>query len=106
MSQPAYLLGQINVTDFPQYRDSYARPLLAQLTKIGAELLVSSPDAETLEGEWSGNWTVLIRFPSWETAVEWYQSTDYAPLKRARIDDLTNAGNLVLMPGRDPDPAG
>ena len=105
MSQPAYLLGQINVTDLPQYRDLYARPLLAQLTVIGAELLVSSPDAETLEGEWSGNWTVLIRFPSWETAVQWYQSADYAPLKRARIQELTDAGNLVLLPGRDPDSA-
>jgi uncharacterized protein (DUF1330 family) len=102
MSQPAYLLGQICVTDLPQYRDGYARPLLAQLTKIGAELLVSSADAETLEGEWSGNYTVLIRFPSWEAAVEWYQSADYAPLKRARIQDLTNAGNLVLLPGREP----
>ena len=104
MSQPAYLLGQINVIDLPQYRDRYAKPLLDQLTQIGAELLVSSPNAETLEGEWSGNWTVLIRFPSWETAVEWYQSADYAPLKRARINDLTDGGNLVLMPGRDPDP--
>ena len=103
MSQPAYLLGQINVVDLPKYREEYARPVLAQLTSIGAELLVSSPDAETLEGEWSGNWTVLIRFPSWETAVEWYQSADYAPLMRARIQDLTDAGNLVLMPGRDPD---
>jgi uncharacterized protein (DUF1330 family) len=101
MSHPAYLLGQINATDFPQYRDGYARPLLAQLTKIGAELLVSSADAETLEGEWSGNWTVLIRFPSWEVAVEWYESADYAPLKRARIQDLTDAGNLVLLPGRE-----
>ena len=104
MSQPAYLLGQINVTDHPGYRDGYAIPLLAQLTEIGAELLVSSPDAETLEGEWSGNWTVLIRFPSWETAVEWYQSAEYAPLKTARIQALRDAGNLVLLPGRDPDP--
>jgi len=101
MPQPAYLLGQINVTDHPGYRDSYARPLSAQLAKIGAELLVSSGDAETLEGEWAGNWTVLIRFPSWEVAVEWYQSADYAPLKSARIEELTDAGNLVLLPGRE-----
>ena len=101
MSQPAYLVGQIDVTDFPQYRDGYARPLLAQLAEIGAELLVASADAETLEGEWSGNWTVLIRFPSWEVTVEWYQSPEYAPLQRARIEDLTNAGNLVLLPGRE-----
>ncbi len=90
------------MTDLPQYRDQYGRPLLAQLTKMGAELLVSSADAETLEGEWSGNWTVLIRFPSWEAAVEWYKSPDYAPLKRARIEDLTSSGNLVLLPGREP----
>jgi uncharacterized protein (DUF1330 family) len=102
MAQPAYLLGQITVKDVPQYLDQYARPLLAQLTQIGAELLVTSPHAETLEGEWSGNWTVLIRFPSWETAVEWYESADYAPLKAARVQDLTEGGNLVLLPGRDP----
>jgi uncharacterized protein (DUF1330 family) len=50
---------------------------------------VASADAETLEGVWSGNWTVLIRFTSWEAAVEWYESPDYAPLKRARIQDLS-----------------
>jgi uncharacterized protein (DUF1330 family) len=103
MSQPAYLVGQINVKDIPRYLDQYGRPLLAQLTEIGAELLVTSPYAETLEAEWSGNWTVLIRFPSWDTAVEWYESADYAPLKTARIQDLTDGGNLVLLPGHDPD---
>lgn len=101
MSQPAYLIAQINVRDVPQYIEQYGRPLAAQLAAIGAELLVTSPDAETLEGEWSGNWTVLIRFPSWEMAVEWYESADYAPLKRARIQDLAEGGNLVLVPGRD-----
>lgn len=106
MSQPAYFIVQINVKDFPQYRDQYGRPALAHLTRIGAEFLASSPHAETLEGDRSANWTVLIQFPSWETAVEWYESTDYAPLKRARIKDLTNGGNLVLLPGREPDPAG
>ena len=105
MSQPAYLIVQLNVKDFPQYREQYGKPVFAQLTKLGAEFLVTSPHAETLEGEWSGNWTVLIRFPSWETAVEWYKSADYAPLKRARIQELTDGGNLVLLPGRDPDSA-
>jgi uncharacterized protein (DUF1330 family) len=105
MSQPAYLIVQLNVKDFPQYREQYGKPVVAQLTKLGAEFLVTSPHAETLEGEWSGNWTVLIRFPSWETALEWYKSADYAPLKRARIQELTDGGNLVLLPGRDPDSA-
>jgi uncharacterized protein (DUF1330 family) len=102
MSQPAYLIAQLEVTDVADYVDRYGKPLRAQLEEIGAELLVTSPDAEGLEGEWPGNWTVVIRFPSREIAVDWYESPDYAPLKRLRIEDLTESGNLILVPGRGP----
>ena len=103
MSQSAYLIAQIDVKDLPQYLDQYGRPVMSQLTKMGAEILVASPHVETREGEWSGNWTVVIRFPSWETAIEWYESTDYAPFKMARISALASGGNVVFVRGRDSD---
>lgn len=99
MSQPAYLIAQLDVPNLEQFINEYSRPLFAQLSEIGAEFLVTSP-AETLEGEWSGNWTVIIRFPDWMTAVEWYNSSDYAPLKDKRMKELTSSGNMVLAPGR------
>jgi uncharacterized protein (DUF1330 family) len=103
MSQPAYLIIQLNVKDFQQYLDQYGRPVFSQLSKLGGEFLVTSAEAETLEGEWFGNWTALIRFPSRETAMEWYESVDYAPLKSARIKELTTGGNMILLPGRESD---
>jgi uncharacterized protein (DUF1330 family) len=55
-----------------------------------------------LEGEWGGNWTVVIRFPSKVVAEEWYNSPEYQPLKELRIDDLTEGGSVVLVDGFDP----
>lgn len=104
MSQPAYLLIQLKVKDFQQYLDKYGKPVFSQLAKLGAEFLVTSAEAETFEGESFGNWTVLIRFPSRETAIEWYGSAEYAPLKNARIKELTTGGNMILLPGRESSP--
>ena len=102
MSQPVYLIAQIEVKDRQQYLDQYGAPLAAQLAELGAELLVTSPDREIREGVWAGNWTVVIRFPSRAVATAWYESAEYAPLKDARINTLTTGGNLVFVPGRDP----
>jgi uncharacterized protein (DUF1330 family) len=102
MTRPAYLIGQINVKDHPQYIDEYGRFVLAQGRRAGAEFLVATPDALTLEGEWSGNWTVVIRFPSSEAALGFYRSEEYAPLRQARVERLTDGGNLVMVEGLAP----
>ena len=106
MTTPAYLIGQISVKDFPQYMDVYGRPTLALGPRFGAEFLVASAEGETLEGEWSGNWTVLVRFPSMEAARAFYDCPEYAPLRESRMTSLTSAGNLVLVGGYDPPPGG
>lgn len=99
MSQPAYLIAQLDVPNLERYLNEYGRPVFSQLSELGAEFLVTSP-AEILEGEWLGNWTVIIRFPDWMTAVEWYNSEEYAPLRNMRIQELTSGGNMVLFLGR------
>jgi len=101
MSQPGYLIAQINVKDYPQYIDEYGLPVFALGSKNGAEFLVATPEAKTLEGEWSGNWTVVIRFPTAESALTFYNSAEYAPLREARMNKLSNGGNLVIAEGFD-----
>jgi len=101
MSQPAYLIAQINVNDYPQYIDEYGLPVFALGSEHGAEFLVATPDAKTLEGEWSGNWTVVIRFPTAESALTFYHSSEYAPLRDARMNKLSSGGNLVIAEGFD-----
>jgi uncharacterized protein (DUF1330 family) len=104
MTTPAYLIAQIDVKNLDRYLEEYGFPVLEQLKAEGAEVLVGAPDATVLEGEWSGNWTVVIRFPDEDRARRWYESPRYAPLKAARIGRLTNAGNVVLARGFEPPP--
>lgn len=102
MPQPGYVIGQISVDDLDVYLEKYGQPVGAQLAAAGAEILVASPDATPLEGAWSGNWTVVLKFPSLEAARAWYESPEYAPLKRLRMEELTSGGNIALASGFDP----
>lgn len=100
MPEPAYVIAQIAVKDLHEYLTTYGKPTVALIEALGGEFLVASGDADVLEGEWSGNWTVVIRFPSREVALEWYESPEYAPLRALRMHSLTDGGNLALVPGR------
>jgi len=99
---PGYVIGQISVDDLNVYLEKYGQPVAAQLAAAGGEVLVAAPDAAVVEGTWSGNWTVVIKFPSLDAARTWYESPEYAPLKRLRMDDLTSGGNVALADGFDP----
>ena len=101
MTQPVYLMAQIDVKDHQAYLEEYGMPVLDQFTEAGAEVLVATPDRQVFEGEWPGNWTVVVKFSSAEAATNWYNSVEYTPLKEARIEQLTNGGTVVMVPGFD-----
>jgi len=104
MAAPTYMIARIDVTDLPRYRAEYGALVAAQFASFGAELLVATPDADVLEGEWPGNWTVVVRFPDRAAAEAWYRSPEYAPLKARRINELTQGAGLVFVTGRDAGP--
>lgn len=99
MSDPVFLMAKIEVKDHQEYVEKYGMPVFEQLIQAGAEVLAATPDAAVLEGSWSGNWTVLAKFANAEAAEGWYHSEEYAPLKKARIEDLSNSGTVILLPG-------
>jgi uncharacterized protein (DUF1330 family) len=99
---PAYLIAVLERTDHDAYMQRYATPVIAQLAEAGAELLAVTPTPAVLEGEWPGNWTVLIRFPSLAAAEAWYNSPAYAPYKALRMNELTRSGSVVMTEGFDP----
>lgn len=99
---PAYLVAKLHVKDHADYLQRYGMPVIAQLQKVGAEVVATSAKPRVLEGEWDANWTVVIRFPSMAVAEEWWASEDYQPLKSLRRDELTNAGTAIFVEGFDP----
>ena len=102
MSPPCFLLAQIDIPDLARYRAEYIAHVVPLIHEHGGEVLVASTEAEALEGAWSGTWTVVLRFPSREQALAFYEDPAYAPLEHARITTLARGGNLALVPGREP----
>jgi uncharacterized protein (DUF1330 family) len=101
VSQPVFVLAQFNVKDFPKYFEHYASLMSAVVRKFGGKFLAASRDVVVKEGQSSGNFTAIIRFPSKEAAAEMYESPEYSLLKAKRIDELTDGGNLIFIPGLD-----
>ena len=98
MSTPVYMIGVIDVKDFQSYAEEYGMPVGQLFAEVGAEIIVASDQAEVLEGEWGGNWTVVVKVPSAEVARDLYHSEKYAPFRKARIERLANSTNLAIFP--------
>jgi uncharacterized protein (DUF1330 family) len=99
LSEPVYLIAQIDVKDYESYLAEYGLPLLEQFNELGVEVLAAAPEFDVLEGNWEGNWIAIMKFPSVDAVAEFYHSDKYAPLKKLRIEELSNAGTVVMVPG-------
>jgi uncharacterized protein (DUF1330 family) len=100
--RPAYFIALLRVPDVEAYRREYGREVLSQVGGLGAKLLVASPSPTVLEGGWESTWTAVIQFPDRAAALRWYQSEEYAPLKKLRLEELTTGGTVVLFDGYQP----
>jgi uncharacterized protein (DUF1330 family) len=92
---PAYVIGEIDVTD-PSLYDDYRKQVLATITKYGGRFLARGGKSEPLEGA-APKRVVLLEFPSYEQAHKWYRSPEYAPLIELR--KKASRGRLVLVDG-------
>jgi uncharacterized protein (DUF1330 family) len=91
----AYVIGEIEVTDPAVYND-YRKQVLATITKYGGRFLARGGKAEALEGA-APKRVVVLEFPSYEQALKWYRSAEYAPLITLR--QKASKGRLLLAEG-------
>lgn len=99
MAAPVYMIAQIEIADHEKYFNEYGRAVFPIVMGTGAKVLVATPTVHKLEGEWKGNWTVVIEFPSGEAAMEdWYNSEAYKTVRQMRLA-TTTLNNLVIAPG-------
>jgi uncharacterized protein (DUF1330 family) len=91
----AYVIGEIDVSD-PAMYDDYRRQVLATVQKHGGRFLVRGGRAEALEGA-APKRVVMLEFPSYQRALEWYRSAEYAPLIKLR--QQASQGRLLLVEG-------
>ena len=63
--------------------------------KFGAEYIVRGGENQVIEGAWQHPRTVIMKFPSYEKALEWYNSDEYKPIKQIRLDNAETNGIII-----------
>ena len=89
-----YVIAQITVTDAKTYPE-YVQMVLPTIEAFGGRFLVRGGRSESYEGTPPGDRNVVIRFPSYEKAREWYHSDLYASAKALRQSASTSVQTIV-----------
>ena len=92
----AYAILQINITNKENYKE-YLNQVTSIVKKHQGEYIVRGGKSEVVQGEWNYQRTVVVRFPSYNAAVLWYNSEEYAPIKKIREDN--SEGNCIIIEG-------
>ena len=88
-----YVTVSYDIVD-PEGYESYVPGVLPLLEKHGGEVVVADFEARTLEGP-ERSVEVVLRFPSKDAAMAWYNDPEYEPFKQLRFD--TCAENRLVI---------
>ena len=92
----AFIIVQINVTNKKLYKE-YLKVVTPTVKNYGGEYLIRGGKYKVLLGEWNYERTVIIRFSTFKIAIDWYNSKEYAPIKKIREDN--SKGNAIIIEG-------
>ncbi|MFT5543241.1 MAG: hypothetical protein ACI97K_000426 [Glaciecola sp.] len=84
-----YILSRLTITDRTEY-DKYDIQFEAIFSNFDGKLLSVDEAPLVLAGEWEATRSVLIEFPSKESAFTWMQSDAYLEISKHR-----NAGSKI-----------
>ena len=92
----AYAILQINITNQENYKE-YLNQVTTIVKKHQGDYIVRGGKSDVVLGKWDYQRTVDVKFPSYEAAIQWYNSEDYAPIKKIREDN--SEGNCIIIEG-------
>ena len=79
----AYILANVKVNNSEQYEE-YRRLSTLAMQAYRAEVLVRGGKTTVLEGDWTPERVVLLKFPTPESAQAFYDSPEYSAAREAR----------------------
>lgn len=91
-----FIVDQLEVTD-PETMKKYAAGVQATLEKYNARALVRGGAFEVIEGGYTPKRMVVLQFADKAAFRRWYDSPEYAELKRMRLG--SSKSNAVLVEG-------
>lgn len=93
---PAYVLGDLHVTDTAQF-DTYRAPAGASIAQYGGRMLAAGGNAELLDGSPVPELSIIIEFPDAAAARRWYRSPEYQAARAIRL--RSSLGRVFLIEG-------
>ena len=91
-----YIIVQINITNKEKYKE-YLNQVTSIAEKYGGKYIIRGGKTKIMLGKWDYERTVVIKFPSYDAALEWHNCDEYAPVKKIREDN--SEGNLIIIEG-------
>ncbi len=94
-----YCVAEIDVTE-RGWVPEYVREVTRLVERYGGRYLARTPKTEALEGEGKvPQIFLIIEWPSREAALAFYESEEYAPHLKRRLEG--SVGRLLLVAGED-----
>ena len=81
----------------PEEYKQYVEKVTSVAKKFGGEYIVRGGETKVIEGTWTYPRTIIIKFPSYEKALEWYHSDEYKPVKDIRLQN--SEGSNIIVKG-------
>ena len=91
-----FAIFNIEIKKPEQYKE-YIEKVKPIAEIYGGEYVVKAGKTTIVEGTWNYPRTVVIKFPSYEKALEWYNSEKYKPIKQIRLEN--SIGNGIIIKG-------
>ena len=95
---PVYIVARFNIHDRREY-DQYSAGFADVFKKFDGKMLSVDEDPTVLSGSWDDTRSVIIEFPSKESALAWMTSEDYQAI--AKLRDAGSTSNAILVNGLD-----
>lgn len=95
----AYVFVNVEVTDPERYKD-YIRVAPHSIAEHGGRYVARGGRTERLEGTWDPKRVVILEFPTFEKAKEWWGCDAYRGPKGLR--QSASITNMILVEGLGP----
>ena len=89
-----FVIFNIEIKKPEEYKE-YVDKVTPLAKKFGGEYIVRGGETKVIEGVWTYPRTIIIKFPSYEKALEWYSSEEYKPIKKIRLDNSVSNGIII-----------
>ena len=89
-----FAIFKIEIKKPEEYKE-YVKKVKPIAEKFGGEYIVRGGETTIVEGNWTYPRTVVIKFPSYEKALEWYNSEEYKPVKQIRLNNSVANGIII-----------